>query len=124
MVCSSAMGQLSNNSPISYYGLGDVSSSALSSDISLGGASTANYSSYMINNLNPSSYSALYTQLADASFVSKQKRITLGRAYSSQGFDPRLHSLPDNVSIAWCGDHRGDNQGISEQLNDIYKSIS
>ncbi len=78
MVCSPAMGQLSNNSPISYYGLGDVSSSALSSDISLGGASTANYSSYMINNLNPSSYSALYTQLADASFVSKQKRITLG----------------------------------------------
>jgi hypothetical protein len=78
MVCSSAMGQITNNSPLSYYGFGDVSSNALSSDISLGGASTANYSSYMINNLNPSSYSALYTQLADASFVSQQKRITLG----------------------------------------------
>jgi alpha-glucosidase (family GH31 glycosyl hydrolase) len=52
-----------------------------------------------------------------------KKRVTLGRAYSSQGINPRLHSLPDNLTFAWCGDHRGDSQGIHEQLFDIYNSI-
>jgi alpha-glucosidase (family GH31 glycosyl hydrolase) len=32
--------------------------------------------------------------------------------------------LPENVTFAWSGDHRGDSQGISEQLNDIYESIN
>jgi len=73
-----------------------------------------------VNNINFGN--KFYSEITKSQFF--KKRITLGRAFSSQGFEPRLHSLPDNVTIAWCGDHRGDNQGISEQLYDIYKSIS
>lgn len=50
-------------------------------------------------------------------------KVTLGRSFSSQG-NPYLHSLPDEVTFSWSGDHRGDFQGLSEQLYDVLKSIS
>jgi len=55
--------------------------------------------------------------------LANSKKVTLGRSYSSQG-KPYLHSTPDEVTFSWSGDHRGDFQGLQEQLHDVYKSIS
>lgn len=39
------------------------------------------------------------------------------------GYNPRLHSSPNNITVGWTGDHRGDFQGVNEQLKDILLSI-
>lgn len=79
-------GQTAHVSPLSYYGMGTISSKFLSADIGFGGANTAFSAPDLINIANPATYHFLYTQQIDVGFQVLNSNYTLPNGdFSSSG---------------------------------------